>query len=242
MINITRDQKIPESLQKKEIRDYLAAIENYKDNPEKYSKPKKPVSYRNSDVLEAFDRCFYAKCYLTEQKFISSYKLDIDHFIPQNEAPELIYEWSNLYPAEHTANMSKPRKTPQGGYMDPCNPDDDVEKEILYSLSSYGESPQFKASDPSNTKCCNTVELLNKLHNGTDKESEKRTVDLRHAIHKKYIKILNKIIEWQKFTLNSQEKFQAERELKDLLSRKSSYTMLCRSMPAVRVLPEEYFD
>ncbi len=59
---------------------------------------------------------------------------------------------------------------------------------------------------------------------------------------KKYILILNKIIEWQRQIPNTQEEFQARRELRELLSRKSSFTMLCRSIPAVRQLPDGFFD
>ena len=85
------------------------------------------------------------------------------------------------------------------------------------------------------------MNLLNRIHNGHDNESSENTKSLRVVIQKKYIEILNKIIEYNQ-AIDSQEKFQASRELKELLSRKSSYTMLCRSIPAVRKLTEEFFD
>jgi hypothetical protein len=137
--------------------------------------------------------------------------------------------------------MLKPRKTPAGGYLNPC--EDDVEQEILYSLSVYGEKPYFEAKDTTNQKAVNTCDLLDKVHNGgQDKDTQQGTAQLRHAIQKKYMDILNKIIEWQGATEGSQEKLQAKRELKDLLSRKASFTMWLRSMPAVRRLPSEFFD
>ena len=241
MINIDRKPKKIDSLETKEIKEYIDQATDFLNDPKNTQRPKKPVSYRNPDVLKAFDNCFYSKCYLTEQKFPNSRCMDVDHFIPLNERPDLAYSWSNLFPSEHWANMMKPKKTPDGGYLDPTNPEDNVEEDIRYSLSIYGENPAFEAKDPNCVKCKNTANLLNRLHSGYDNESSERTKGLRVVIQKKYIAILKKIISYNQ-AQNSQEKFQARRELKELLSRKSSYTMLCRSIPEVRKLPDEFFD
>jgi len=139
MINIIRKPEKIDSLETKEIKEYIDKSVAYVNDPKKNQQPKKPASYRNSDLLHAFDKCFYSKCYLTEQKFANSWCMDVEHFIPQNERPDLVYTWSNLFPSEHKANMMKPRKTPKGGYLDPTNPNDDVEKSIQYSLDFMGE-------------------------------------------------------------------------------------------------------
>ena len=233
---------LPKSLDTKEIRDYIDLAVRYLNNPNRFPKPDKPVSYRSSDLLKAFDRDFFSKCYLTEQMFPNSWIMDIEHFIPQSERPDLIYEWNNLFPADHNANMLKPRKTPNGGYLNPCDPNDDVENEIVYTLSAYGDVPDFIAKDKNNIKAVNTCNLLKKLHNGHDYNTRQSTKALRHAIQKKYINILKKIIEYQQYPQKSQQKFQALRELRDFLSRQSSFTMLCRSIPAVLLIREELFD
>lgn len=68
------------------------------------------------------------------------------------------------------------------------------------------------------------------------------TCDLRHAISKNYDEILNKILEWNNAS-DAQAKAQAEIELRGLLSRKSSYTKICRSIPAViKHVPPEFLD
>jgi hypothetical protein len=242
MINVLRDPTVPTSLTTLDIQNYIDSAILYLNNPAANSKPEKPVSYRSSDLLDAFDRDFFAKCYLTEQKFANSYIMDIEHFEPQNARPDLVYTWQNLFPAEHNTNMIKPRLNPVGGYLNPCDPNDDVESEIIYTLSFYGDSPNFDPANPGNVKATNTCNLLNRVHNGHDQNTIKSTESLRFAIHKKYIEVLQKIIEWREAAENSQEQFQAKRELKDLLSRKSSYTMLIRSIKAVRQLPLEFFD
>jgi len=217
MINITRKPEKIDSLETEEIKVYTdKAVAFFKD-PMNKQRPKMHAPYRNPDLFKAFDNCFYSKCYLTEQKFLNSRKMDVDHFIPLNERPDLAYTWSNLFPSEHLANMMKPKKTPDGGYLDPTNPEDNVEEDILYSLSIYGENPVFEAKDPDCIKSKNTVKLLDRLHNGYDGESSENTKSLRGVIQKKYIEILKKIIAYNN-AQNSQEKFQKHRELKELLN------------------------
>ncbi len=243
MININREVNAPAYLLSGEIQQYITDAIAHLANPVNVPKPQKPGGYRNSDLLEAFDRNFHAKCYLTEEAYSNSWTMDIEHFFSQVERPDLVYEWTNLYPAEHLANMMKPRGTPVGGYLDPCDPADDVENEIVYTLSDYGFDPDFSVANAGNIQAENTCDLLNRLHNGHDYDTKKATASLRHAIQKKYIEILKKIICWQHHANGTQEKQQVTRELKDLLSRKSSYTMLCRSIPSVRqYLPAGFFD
>jgi hypothetical protein len=242
MINIDRRATAPDSLTTDVIKQYIQAILLYMENTENKDKPKQPVNYRQSDLLEAFEEDFHSKCYLTEQKFFNANTMDIEHFTPQSERPDLVYEWTNLFPAEHHANMMKPRKTPIGGYLNPCEPLDDVEAAIKYALDPMGFNPYFEAIDPNNPKAVNTAGLLERLHNGHNNQTRKTTKVLEHAIHKKYVKILQAIIEYRSHADDSQEQFQAQITLKQLLSRKSSFTMLCRSMPAVQNLPAEFFD
>jgi len=234
MINIKRGKKIPVSLEKEEIKDYLLALAEYSENKDLKEKPKQPISYRNSDLLQAFDDFFFSKCYLTEEKFANSYAMDVEHFIPKSEKPELTYEWTNLYPASHYANMRKPNKIPKGGYLDPCNPLDDVENEIIYSLDSAKVKPSFDAKDTNNLKAVNTAELLNYLHNGNNKKtaSKDASADLRFQVTYKANKITDKIIQ---FLCEPDEKLkeQYKQQLKLHLSKESSFTMLCRSMPSV---------
>lgn len=243
MINVQREEKIPETLNTPEIQQYINDIESHLADPENVSKPKVPGTYRTSDLLAAFDKCFHLKCYLTEQWFPNSWCMDVEHFIPQSEDPSKRYEWANLYPAEHRANKMKPRSTPLGGYLDPCDPADDVENEIFYSLSVMGQKPSFDPKDPKNLKAVNTSQLLDILHNGHNDDTKFATASLRHEIHKKYDHILNLIINWLGSPEGSPLKHQYSNELKLQLSRKSSFTMLMRSMiPVINNVPPEFLD
>jgi len=243
MINIEREEESPESLETPEIQQYITDLQAHLHDPNNVNKPDIPGAYRTSDLLEAFDRCFHSKCYLTEQWFPNAWCMDVEHFVAQVEDPTKRYEWNNLFPAEHRANKMKPRLTPAGGYLKPCDPNDDVETEILYSTSAMGQKPIFEASDPHNRKAINTANLLNRLHNGHDNNTKFVTAGLRFEIQKKYDFILNLMIKWLGSPEGSILKYQYETELKYHLSRKSSFTMLIRSMIAVQnYIPDDFFD
>lgn len=248
MINIQRGEQ-PKSLQEAEIKRYLDDLATFKALPiaqqTKENRPSCP-DYRQADLFEAFDRDFFAKCYLTEQKFANSWSMDVEHFRAKNfsQNPELRYEWTNLYPAAHDANMMKPRLEPEGGYLDPCSKTDDVEKDIIYTLGFGGEA-YFKAKNDSNQKSVNTALLLERIHNGFDEKSIQKTAELRRLIDHKQREVLDTILKWQnaKLKKDAQTEFEAEMELKNLLSRKSFFTMLIRSLYAVRqYVPQEFLD
>lgn len=243
MVNIEREANSPTSLTTTAIQQYITDIQSHLADPDNVQKPDVPGSYRTSDLLAFFDRCFHSKCYLTEQWFPNSWCMDVEHFVSQTEDPSKRYEWTNLYPAEHRANKMKPRATPVGGYLDPCDPTDDVETEILYSLGVMGKSPRFDPKDPANVKAVNTSSLLNILHNGHDVNTAQATAGLRHEIQKKHYHILNLIIDWLASPVESVIKHQYENELRLHLSRKSSFTMLMRSMiPVINNIPNNILD
>lgn len=254
MIRIQRPATAPTSLNTPVIQQYLSACAQWQTDhaawlanptgPEP-QRPTRPNGYRNSDLLDAFDTHFHAKCYLTEQKFANSWEMDVDHFAPVNQNPALAFDWHNLFPAAHKANMLRPKTLPPGGLLNPCV--DDVETEILYALGALGEAPAFAAKDTANLRAVNTAQLLNDLHNGKsgDHASHKNTAELRRLVERKYKELL---LAWgtyndAKTTGDEDDMFQAETELRTLLSRRASFTMLLRSVPFVRKrLPAHWLD
>ncbi|MBD2703068.1 hypothetical protein IC229_20645 [Spirosoma sp. BT702] len=190
------------------------------------------ISYRSSDVIDVLHQVFNGKCYLTEKVFDSPKEMEIDHFLTQHERPDLKYEWKNLYAIDQKANKKKPKTTPEGGYLDPCNPDDDVEREIIY-IVEFGGNALFKARDSSNQKAVNTANLLNHLHK-----------DLKPAVKDKHHEVVNAVAEWHtaKVLCNQREELEKELLIKKLLSRDSHFTMLMRSIKAIQSLPTDFFD
>lgn len=237
MIRLVRPLPAPAALDTPAIRAYVAACAARVLDPA-LPKPEPPEAYRTSDLLAAFDTFFHAKCYLTEEKFESAWAMDVDHFEPANENPARVYDWANLFPATHKANMMRPRKLPLGGLLDPCSAADDVENDIIYTLEVMGEEPGFKARDAANQRAVNTAHLLDLLHNGrpNDAASHKNTAELRRQIERKY-KLVKDAWEHYRDALddnNPHDQARAETTLRALLSRRASFTMLMRSLPFVR--------
>lgn len=71
MIRFARPLIAPAALDTPAIRTYVAACAARVADPT-LPKPEPPEAYRTSDLLDAFDTFFHAKCYLTEQKFESA--------------------------------------------------------------------------------------------------------------------------------------------------------------------------
>ncbi len=242
MINLIRDPEVPESLKNPLIQKYLQEINDF-DEGRIDRKPIEPINYRNYDLLAALHKSFHAKCYLTEKKYANAWAMDIEHFIPKSEDEMKIFEWTNLLPCDHDANMVK-GKSPIGGYLDPCV--DNPEQELIQTILLAGKS-DFRPFNIENIKAVNTSKLLNKIHNGLlgDNASEKKAENLQLLIQEKHDKIKDLILDWLDACRreDKQREIQKETELKLELSRKSSFTMLMRSAYTVkRFIPIEFLD
>ena len=250
MIELRRPP-IPASLHTPEMQQYVADCAAYAaacaaaPDPRTVPQPSKPGAYRGSEVLRAFDTHFFSKCYLTEQWHGSAYEMDIDHFVPVNQDPSLKYDWNNLFPAAHKANMMRPRGWPSGGLLDPCR--DAVETRLLATIQANGQAPRFEAASPADQAARNTADLLNLLHNGYpgDELSQMNTVHLRVTISEQYDRVLHAILRFQaaQQSNNLQRLAIARRTLQGLLSRQAPFTMLMRAIYAVvEYVPAELLD
>lgn len=250
MIELTRPP-VPTSLNTPEMQQYVADCATYAadcaaaPDPKVVPLPQKPGSYRNSDVLAAFDTHFFSKCYLTEQWHGSSYEMDVDHFVPVNQDPARNFDWNNLFPAAHKANMMRPRQWPAGGLLDPCR--DKVATRLLATIGPNGREPRFEAADCTDQAATNTAALLNLLHNGRagDEDSQLNTRHLRVTIREQYDRVLHAILHFQHAEKNGspQQQANARRSLRALLSRQAPFTQLMRAMQAVQsFVPADLLD
>lgn len=200
-----------------------------------------PTKYRTSEILKAFDEDFFGKCYLTEYKApANSSEFEVDHFETQKDALHLKFEWTNLFPIKESVNKIKPKNTPIGGYLNPCDEIDDVETEIVYHYSAIDAEIIFEVKDLNKLKALNTVGLLDIIHNGRKgiELSEMRVKNLQAFINEKAVIINNLIGDWVKNKSDYELK-----KIAFLLSRKSAFTMLLRSMSTVKkYVPIDFLD
>ena len=157
---------------------------------------------------------------------------EVEHFQGQKEAEELIFTWTNLYLACKNCNGMKPRTTPEGGYLAPCNETDNVETEIKYVLGQrFFDRPSFtKSNQNPSVKVTNTIDLLTRLHHGHNPNTRRKTASLRELINRRAKKLVLAITK-HKEALNHQDHAAAkqnEAQIRRYLSRRAPFTMLMR--------------
>jgi uncharacterized protein (TIGR02646 family) len=138
-------------------------------NVVKSAAPRPVFLYNDSDIVALVKSDFSDKCYLCEEK--TPRHLEVEHFYPQAIYPHLINDWANLLCICEKCNKIRPKK------INTLNDDevlncciDDVETTIKLKYSEINGTIEIN-SDSSSIKKENTVNLLNKIHNGIATES-----------------------------------------------------------------------
>ena len=193
----------------------------------------KPIikkQYRTPEVLEKLGVIFHNKCFLCETKEYKPDNFEIEHLKPHKGNEKLKYDWNNLYLA--CGGTCNQYKSSFENILAPCNIEHDVEKFIIYELEYIDKRPHFYSSNEKNILIKNTCDLLEKIHNGNNSAAINKTAALREAIRERAVKLLLAIKNYYKAKTNNSniEKQKNERLIKEIVSRKSPYTMLMRSL------------
>jgi len=188
-------------------------------------------NYKTEQVYDALEIVFGNKCYLCGTWQPDPRNFDIEHFKAHRNDPFLKYLWINLYLAcGGTCNQYKS----DAKILDPCNPDEDVEILIIYEYIFTAQKIilRFHPKDPNNQKVVNTCNLLDKIHNGSDPKSVRKTAALRLAIRERAEQLYKTIIKYYRSGRegNKFEEAKALHEIKQICSRYSPYTMLMRTI------------
>ena len=185
--------------------------------------------WRGDDVLTALHRDFLGKCYLTESP-LQPGSFEVDHRHPQ-AAGGASHDWPNLYPCAPGHNQRRRRGWPDGGLLHPDGRDR-VEERIDQRLDTSSKPGDvlcvFEACDPNDPAAVNTAAELDHIHN--DGDSPSKAHDLRGAMRVRLELLLR-----EQHTVRSARHLsppgdlQAERRLRELVSRRSPFTALLRS-------------
>jgi len=193
-------------------------------------KPAVGTDWRSDEVMFALGAVFKNKCYICERYDSTVHNFSVDHFIPQNVDEDLKYEWSNLYLCCMNCNGGREKKFPLDGLLDPCNPSDDVESEIIYKIEPFFHEPKFLPAKSSPTKKVeNTINMLTKAHYGSAQTSIKCAA-VRNLISRCatemffYLNELNKAKQNGDKNAENDARFSLER----MISYEAPFTMLMR--------------
>ena len=115
--------------------------------------------YNGEDVYSQLMEDQHEKCYICERKLVTDH--EIDHFKSENNHPELVQEWTNLFLACRYCNGKK-----SDLFDDNVNPlVTNVEEEISQRIDFEQNKAVFNTS-VSDKQHKNTVEMLNLFYNG----------------------------------------------------------------------------
>ncbi len=237
MINFTKSQPAPASL----------AVEKAKPNG----------SYNLEDVLTTLKDDFHNKCYLCEQKAITS--LNVEHFLPhrQDTYHDLKFSWENLFFACTHCNSAKNEwerslqtNPPSRILLDCTQPNQPVLQWIKHKINPY---PKEKVSLENlcqnvhyQTITQNTVELLLRIYNGTTFQRQMESENLRDHLSKEVFDFQSVLFEYYYQSTDEDDKNILLLKIKRLLSTKSAFTAFKRWIVienfALKQDFEKYFD
>ena len=177
------------------------------------------------DVKERLERDFHQKCYLCESELGAN--LQVDHFRPKKEFPDLEYEWGNLFPTDK-CNQRRRRKWPKGGFLDPTASYPIESRLAQWIATDYAgvRSTCFESAQDDDEAARNSADELEKLHN----EDRNAARNLRDAIFRQYVLALRKYREYLEAVVADEalKAKQLRRELLVMLSPKAPYSGLIR--------------
>ena len=136
------------------------------------------AGYNVPEVNAALKEIFYGKCYICENKEVTSYQ--IEHLIPHRGNPELKYAWDNLFLACAHCNNTK-----LGKLILDCTKED-VERAIAFRKQGYFGTDEKLLFEPldSREETLNTGRLLHEVYYGSTPQKKMEAVILRKHLRK----------------------------------------------------------
>lgn len=150
-------------------------------------------SYNTPEVNAALRETFYGKCYLCENKQITSYQ--IEHLIPHRGDEELKYDWNNLFLACAHCNNTKL------GKYEPiidCTKENVEEKIAFRKRGCFGTDEEL-VFDILNfdIETQNTVKLLREVYYGSTPQKKVEAVIIRRLLRKELAEFKEHVREYQ---------------------------------------------
>lgn len=187
-------------------------------------KDKQNGSYNKKEVLDKLKDDFHNKCYICETKATT---LNIEHLISHKGNKNLKFNWENLFLSCGHCNNVK-----LNGYDDIL----DCTKENVESCISYRLEPLLPKAKikigalENNEKVNKTVELLNKVYNGTTTLKSMESENIRKRLLDELIKFQNLIYTYECEDLDDEDKDVLFQKIKSSLKASSEYVSFKRWM------------
>ncbi len=187
-------------------------------------------SYKCGDVVPRLKTDFKNKCYICEEKEISS--INVEHFIPHQGNTDLKFDWNNLFFACGHCNNTKLAGV--DNILD-CTKTNEVETKIKYEFFNSAfpkEQVIITSLYPSSTKNLNTVELLRLVYCGRTAIKIDESANIRNKVSKEIRKFsdLIRLYFSNDGLFDEAEKEKLKLKIREKLSNSSSFTAFKRWM------------
>ncbi len=187
-------------------------------------------SYKCGEVVSRLKADFKNKCYICEEKEISS--INVEHFIPHQGNSDLKFDWNNLFFACGHCNNTKLAEFNDILDWTKTNEVETKIKDAFFNSAFPKEQVIITSLDSSSTKNLNTVELLRLVYGGRTAIKIDESANIRNKISKEIRKFsdLLRLYFSNDGRFDESEKEKIKLKIKENLSNSSSFTAFKRWM------------
>jgi hypothetical protein len=182
----------------------------------------KPSSknYRCGDVYSRIKFDFHNKCYLCEEKEISS--IQVEHFIPHKGNRNLMFDWNNLFFVCCHCNNTKLAYDAE--ILNCTDNNSQILDKIKFDIKPYPKEKANIIALSENNVVKNTVMLLNKIYNGTHTSNKiEESANIRSKLVSE-IATFGEILREYYGAYNEEEKEDCKKSIIRNLNPKSAFT------------------
>ena len=169
--------------------------------------------YKTPEVNAALREMFHGKCYICENKQITSYQ--IEHLVSHRGNADLKYDWNNLFLACAHCNNTK---------LDKYEPIIDCTKENVEALIAFRRTGYFGTDEKllfekldDRIEVENTIKLLQEVYYGSTPQKKMESTILRRMLRKELSAFKEYVREYHEAEDEEKEdlKYLLQKELRD---------------------------
>jgi hypothetical protein len=180
-------------------------------------------NYNSADVLQRLQIDFKNKCYICEEKEISS--INIEHFVPHKGNKDLKFDWNNLFFACGHCNNTK-----LAGFDNilDCTQTNEVETNIKYSMKPLPKEFVEIQTLTNDDKTVQTSQLLERIYNGHTTNKIMEAANLRTKLLKEIRKFNDLLCDYVDDTYSVEDKENIKNQIIRAIGDASSFTAFKR--------------
>lgn len=171
-------------------------------------------NYRLTEVLDRLKYDFKNKCYLCEYKEPST--INVEHFIPHRGNRDLMFEWNNLFFVCAHCNNIKSDK--YDNILNCVLPEDDVDNKVHLKMDPFPKKKvEITANGSEEVRTKSTVELLEKIYNGSTKLKTIEAENIRNRLLIELCSFQKNLLDYYNLDENDEDDNEERAHLKKLI-------------------------